>query len=239
MQPPSTLVLFDIDGTLVKAWGRGMIALKRAALEIFGTYGTMDGMSFAGMTDWQILIAALADAGITAEDIAPQIATYNTCLARHVADLLPEGPIEPCPGAPEVVSALAANPDVLIGLVTGNMSEIVHGKLRRAGYDPAAFKVGAFGSEGWERSMLPPLALKRAEELTGAHFAPESVVVVGDTPMDIACAQSIGARTLAVGTGPSHTAEELRAYNPTYAFVWMADPDAILAAILHDCQQGA
>lgn len=233
MQPPSTLVLFDIDGTLLKSWGLGTKALKLAAMEVFGTTGAMDRMHFAGMTDWQILVEALADEGITPETIAPQIATYNTCLARHVADLLPEGPLEPCPGAPDVVAALAADPDVLIGLVTGNMSEIVGLKLRRAGFDPADFKVGAFGSEGWERSMLPPIALKRAEAYSGATFAPERVVVVGDTPMDIACARSIGARTLAVATGP-YTAEALRAHSPTYAFESMADRDAILAALLRD-----
>ncbi|HML22726.1 MAG TPA: HAD hydrolase-like protein [Aggregatilinea sp.] len=239
MQPPSILVLFDIDGTLIKPWGRGLTALKRASLEIFGTFGKMDGVTFSGMTDWQILIAALADAGITADDITPKIPAFNTCLARHIADMLAEGPLEPCPGAPDVVNALAANPDVVIGLVTGNMSEIVREKLVSAHYDPADFSVGAFGSEGWERSMLPPLALKRAEELTGAHFAPEGVIVVGDTPMDIACAGSIGARTLAVGTGPSYTTEELRSYSPTYAFDSMADSHAILAAILHDGHQSA
>lgn len=238
MQHPKYLVLFDIDGTLLKAWGCGLQALKLAMLEVFGTYGSMDSVHFPGKTDWGILIEALAETGITPADIEPQVSTYNAALLRHLTAIIPDYTVEACPGAPEVVAALHANPAVMLGLVTGNMSKIVALKLTTAGFDPAHFPVGAFGSEGWERAMLPPIALQRAEAASGVCFEPENVVIIGDTPGDISCAQSIGARTIAVATGP-FTSAELRAHSPTHTFESMADPDAILAAILRNGHRGA
>jgi len=104
-------------------------------------------------------------------------------------------------------------------------------KLRAAGFDPADFKVGAYGSEGWDRSMLPPLALERARAVTGLGFPADQVVIIGDTPGDIRCAASIGARTVVVATGP-YTADELSTYNPDAVFNSMANTDAFLRAIM-------
>lgn len=81
--------------------------------------------------------------------------------------------------------------------------------------------------------MLPPLALKRAEALAGVSFPAERVVIIGDTPGDVACAQSIRARTLAVATGP-FTTEQLRTCNPTYVFESLADTPSVLRAIFED-----
>ncbi len=112
------------------------------------------------------------------------------------------------------------------------MQAIVPIKLRTAGFDPDDFVVGAYGSEGWERAMLPPIALERAQAHTGQTFAPENVVIIGDTPNDIACATSIGARTIAVATGP-FTTEQLRQHRPDHVFEDMHDVERVIAAILN------
>jgi len=227
------LVLFDIDGTLLYSAGCGRAASRLALPDVFGTAGELDETAFAGKTDWGILLEALAPAGITADEVRANMGRYNDALARHMRVIVADYAVRPCPGAPDVVAALAQDPAVLIGLVTGNVSQIVPIKLSAAGYDPAVFRVGAFGSEGWERPMLPPLAVARAAALTGIDYAPEHTVILGDTPGDIACAASIGARTIAVATGP-FTVEQLQPFAPDYLFDSMADPAAVLHAIYAD-----
>ncbi len=227
------LVLFDIDGTLLFSAGCGRAASRLALPDVFGTAGELDEMSFAGKTDWGILLEALAPAGISAEQIGANMDRYNHALAHHMQRIVADYPVRPCPGAPDVVAALAQDPDVLIGLVTGNVSQIVPIKLRAAGYDPGVFKVGAFGSEGWERPMLPPLAVARAKAYTGIDYAPNHIVILGDTPGDIACAESIGARTIAVATGP-FTLAQLQAFRPDFVFESMEDSAAVLRAIYAD-----
>lgn len=226
------LILFDIDGTLLHSGGCGRAASQIAIRELFGTTGSLDTVNFAGKTDWQILLEALLPAGFTRHDIETRLAEYDTTVARCLEQVIVTFPVQPCAGAPEVVAALRAHPQVMVGLVTGNMAGLVPIKLRAAGYNPADFAVGAFGSEGWDRAMLPPLALQRAAALAGANFAPEYIVIIGDTPGDIACAASIGARSLAVATGP-FTVDELRVFNPTYLFATLEDRRAVLAALLN------
>ncbi len=230
--PKTSLVLFDIDGTLLHSGGCGRAATWLAVQDVFGTAGILDDVSFAGKTDWQILLEALTPVGITAEEIETRLAEYNQVVARRLAAIISECPVRPCAGAPELVAALRADPLVLIGLVTGNMAALAPIKLRAAGFDPADFPIGAFGSEGWDRAMLPPLALARANAFNGVDFAPDRVVIIGDTPGDITCAHSIGARTIAVATGPFGLAE-LAAHQPDNLFLTLEDTSAVLRAILN------
>lgn len=227
------LILFDIDGTLLNSGGCGRAATRRALDEVFGAIGAVDTLAFAGKTDWQIIIESLAGMGIARADIDARLDTYNAAVTRHLSALIGSFPVRACPGAHALIAALKARGDVLLGLVTGNMRGLIPVKLRAAGFDPDDFRVGAYGSDGWQRPMLPPLALARAEALAGQPFAPERVVIIGDTPGDVACAQSIRARTLAVATGP-FTAAELRACGPTYVFESLAETGAVLDALFQD-----
>ncbi|MBI5960889.1 MAG: HAD family hydrolase [Chloroflexi bacterium] len=231
------LVLFDIDGTLLHSGGCGRAATRLATQEVFGTLGAQEGVSFAGKTDWQILLESLEPAGISRDTIQHNLDTYNQVLARTLAEIIHQFPVRACIGAREVVAVLRDQPETLVGLVTGNVTGIVPIKLRAAAYDPADFKVGAYGSEGWERPMLPPLALRRAIEYSGFSFTPDQVVIIGDTPGDVSCAASIGARTIAVATGP-YSGDQLRACQPNFMFENMADTEKILAAIWGNSHSG-
>ena len=125
-------------------------------------------------------------------------------------------PVEQCPGAHELVTELHRRGNPLQGLVTGNTSSIAPIKLRAADFDPDWFVVAAYGSESPDRNDLPPLAVDRAEKLTGRKIAPEQVIVIGDTPADVACARALGAVAVAVKTGYATTPTELADAQPDY-----------------------
>lgn len=226
------LVLFDIDGTLLKSGGCGRAATRLAVHDVFGTVGELDNVNFAGRTDWEILNKALIPAGIPAADIQAQITSYNQAVTQHLQAIIGEFPVKACPGAPELVAVLRDNPHILLGLVTGNMPGLAPVKLRTAGFNPDDFKIGAYGSEGWQRAMLPPLALRRARGFARIDFPGERIVLIGDTPGDITCAESVQGRTIAVATGPFSVAE-LHAHEPTHAFEDLSDLDTVMDAILN------
>jgi phosphoglycolate phosphatase-like HAD superfamily hydrolase len=195
------LLLFDIDGTLLRTNGAGRESTRRALLEVYGSEGDLAGFHFGGRTDWQIVLDILARSGVDEAAIVARLPEYQASIARHLEAVIADFPVEPCPNAIEVVQALRARPDVALGLVTGNVQTTAHVKLRAAGFDPAWFPVGAFGHEAQLRAALPPLAMKRAAAHYGAAFAAERVIVIGDTPADVDCARAAGAVAVAVDTG--------------------------------------
>lgn len=194
------LILFDIDGTLLLPKGVGREATRRAMLEVFGTSGDINGHHFGGKTDWQTLCELLAAHGYNEARIGQQMPAYEQAAARHMAQIIGDFPVQPCPGALEAVAELRRR-GLPLGLLTGNVSSIAPVKLRAAGFDPAWFVVGAYGSEAADRNQLAFLALERARHWLQRPIAPEQVVIVGDTPADVACARALGAQAVAVLTG--------------------------------------
>ena len=200
--PPDWLLLFDIDGTLLRTNGAGRESTRRAMLEVYGTEGNLVSFHFGGRTDWQIVLDLLAEEPeMNPAEIVGRLPAYHDALTRHLDDLIAEFPVEACPGGGETVQALRARPDVALGLVTGNVRTAAPIKLRAAGYDPDWFPVGAFGHEAQYRAELPPLAIARAADYFGAPFPPERVIIIGDTPADVQCARAAGAWAVAVNTG--------------------------------------
>lgn len=225
------LVLFDVDGTLVWPDGVGRASITAALEKVYGTRGSVDSYNFAGNTDRQIVKDVLAGEGIPQEVIDARFDAVCRVMAEELVQILPRYDVRPCDGGLELIRRLDAREDVLVGLVTGNFEETAFVKLGAAGYDGDMFKVGAYGSEAADRAHLPPLAARRAEALTGRRFDGETIVVVGDTPADIACARSVSARTVAVATGWTPP-EKLRAHSPDELLLSLADTDLALNAIL-------
>ena len=232
---PMKLVLFDIDGTLLWTDGAGRRAIHRALLDEVGTAGPIERYRFDGKTDPQIVRELLALAG---HPDASDEARIQAVCRRYVALLSgelakPTQSTKLMVGIVELLDALAeAERDgrALVGLLTGNLAPGAALKLRSAGLDPARFRVGAFGSDSHRRSDLPLVAATRAAALTGDTFAGQDVVVVGDTPEDVACGRQVGARALAVATG-FYDAAALRAAGAPYVFETLADTAAVLDAI--------
>jgi phosphoglycolate phosphatase len=226
-----TLVLFDIDGTLLWPDGAGSLAMKRALTKVYGTTGTLAQIHMAGMTDRTIIHQALTGGGLSPEEIQARWETFATTLAQHMTVTVIERGVRPCPGVPTLLDALAARDDVLLGLVTGNLEHTSPVKLRAAGIDPGLFRCGGYGSDDGDRNKLPAIAARRAEALTGRRFTGRDIVVVGDTPADVVCGRSVGARTVAVATGIPPL-EALQAARPDALLPDLSDLKRALSAIL-------
>jgi phosphoglycolate phosphatase-like HAD superfamily hydrolase len=170
----------------------------------------------------------LGPVGFDSAQIAAAIQRYDEALGRHLTAIIGQYPVEACPGGPELVEALHVRPGVVLGILTGNVPSTASIKLRTVGYDLDRFAVGAYGSEAPVRAGLPPIALSRAEKHYGQPFA--RVVIIGDTPDDVSCARSIGARTIAVTSGYGKRAE-IEAEGPDVLLPDLRDTALVLDAI--------
>ncbi|MFW5748990.1 MAG: HAD family hydrolase [Chloroflexota bacterium] len=195
------LILFDIDGTLLRTEGAGRASTRDAMLEVFGTASTIDSHHFGGKTDWFTLATLLADHGHTEETVGAQMEAFIAAMGRHMAVHIRTSPARPLPGALQAVDRLRADPAVLLGIVTGNAPSSAQIKLESAGFHMEWFPVSAFGTESVNRNDLPRLALERAQAYSGVHLAPEQVTVIGDTVMDVEAARANAMRVIAVRTG--------------------------------------
>jgi phosphoglycolate phosphatase len=232
---PDRLVLFDIDCTLIDAHGAGGRAILRAIKEVYGVEGELGDYSFHGRTDPGIIrdLAGLWGAESGPDGAGTIDASLEPCLARYIEVLEVEvagGETEVLPGVRELVTALAADERAVVGLLTGNTAEGARIKLAPTGLYPL-FEVGAYGSDSAWRPELPPVAVGRAERLTGTPFAGKQIVIVGDTPSDIECGAGLGVKAIAVATG-RHSTEQLAAHSPDHVFADFSDWRAALAAIL-------
>jgi phosphoglycolate phosphatase-like HAD superfamily hydrolase len=226
------LVLFDIDGTILLTDGAGKRAIHRALREVFGSTGP-DDHAFGGKTDPQIVRELMRIDGHEDPHIDDRMPLL---LDRYVAYLGEEldasaEHVETMPGVHELLDALEQRDDAIIGLLTGNLVEGAKAKLGSVGIDFGRFKVGAFGSDHEMRGELPAVAQRRVRDELGLDIAGSNVVVIGDTPADIDCGRSIGARAIAVATG-TYSVDDLRAHNPAAVFEDLSDTIAVLAAIM-------
>ena len=224
------LFLFDIDGTLVTARGAGRSAFGRALLTTYGTAGPVETYDFRGKTDQRIVWDLMRGAGLDDGRIAAGVAACFEAYVAELETLIGDGArVTIMPGVAELVRALAARADAVVGLLTGNIEPGARVKLRPTGLLDL-FRVGAFGSDDVDRRRLPAIACERAHRVMGRRFGFEEVTIIGDTPLDVDCARACGAVAVAVATG-FHPAEELRACAPDLFFVDFSDVAGTLAAL--------
>jgi phosphoglycolate phosphatase len=199
------LLLFDLDGTLLEGTtqpvGQAMLAALR---EVHGidTSRIRTQIETAGRTDGEIARAILLDAGVSAERIDACADSVRASCCRSAVALLPDDLSSAVlPGVRELFDWLTEQQNVKLGLLTGNYEPIAQLKLARAGLATAfASGQGAFGSDAEDRTALPAIARRRAGT-TGAPYPRERTIVIGDTPLDIACARADGVWCVAVATG--------------------------------------
>lgn len=208
------LVLFDIDGTLIRTGGAGMRAFARVFESEFATDLGLESLNFGGRTDFSLVREFFTRHGIppTPENFDRFFTRYGFWLDHH----LEAAQAIICAGVPEFLAGLRAHtPPPLIGLLTGNVRLGAELKLRHLGlWDH--FRTGAFADDHEERPRIAAIARERGCRALGEELREDQVLVIGDTPLDIHCARAIGARVLAVATGGS-TLEELRAHRPDWA----------------------
>jgi phosphoglycolate phosphatase len=225
------LILFDIDGTLLTSGGAAPRAFRAALEAVFGTSGPPAGYSFAGKTDPQIARDLLLAGGLEEGRIVEGLEEVWRHYTRGLEQEFRTATATLLPGVRPLLDRLEeARERGVLGLLTGNLREGARMKLEAAGLEFQRFRVGAFGSDHADRHELPALAVDRAERLVGRRFAGKEVVIIGDTPLDIACGEHLGVRTIAVATG-TYAADDLSACGPDHLFDSLEDTDAVLDAI--------
>lgn len=199
------LILFDIDATLITTRGAGIRAMVDAGKQLHGLAFSAEGVDFAGRLDPLILADLLAANGVepTTEALAAMRRGYAEALAVRLSDGESSHPL---PGVVALVARVSAMADRLTtGLLTGNFAETGSMKLQAAGLDPEAFSIRVWGDDSPHdppaRDHLPGVAIERVSGVWGRRARGDEVVVIGDTPHDIACARAHGCRVLAVATG--------------------------------------
>ena len=227
------LVLFDIDGTLLSSEGMGRASMQRALDEVFGSPGN-PAYRYDGKTDRQIVREVMRMEGHSDEHIDSRMEKLMELYVEGLRAGAKSGKfnVQPLAGVPEILDALEAREDVVLGLLTGNIAPGARIKLRAAGIDPNRFRVNAFGSDHEHRPELPAIAQRRANETLGLKFAGEKLVVIGDTPADIECGRSLGARAIGVASG-HYSVKQLLAHKPYAALRSLADTKKVLETIMN------
>jgi len=208
------LVLFDIDGTLLHTNSVGIRAFARTLETEFNVHNGTAGLKFAGRTDTGLVRELFVKHGIepSKKNFRLFFDSYTNCLAQ----MLVETGGEICPGAEKLIEELQALPNPpLLGLLTGNIRLGAEIKLRHFNLWEI-FKTGAFADDHEDRNEIAAVAHQRGCEALGEQLRGDEVVVIGDTPHDVACGRAIGAKVLAVATGVTPLAE-LEALRPEWA----------------------
>jgi phosphoglycolate phosphatase-like HAD superfamily hydrolase len=200
------LLLFDIDGTLLSGATKAHREALHAALrEVHGIEipeTLSSAVDPAGRTDGEIARLILVLAGVSAKGIDDGSEAVREVCCREYERRCPNDlSHRVIPGVSELLLSLFYDDDVRLGLLTGNFEPVARIKLARSGigkYFPAGF--GAFGSDSEDRTELPAIARHRMGR-DGVPYPREQTIVVGDTPLDIACARADAVRCVAVATG--------------------------------------
>ncbi len=208
------LVLFDIDGTLIRRAGpHHREALVEAIRRTAHVETTTEGVPVAGMLDRDILTSMMLRAGLRRSEIRKLMPEVIGCAQSIYVRRAPDISKKVCPGVRSLLRRLTAR-GVVIGLVTGNLSRIGWRKMERAGLR-RYFRFGAFAELARDRAGLVRIAIRHArqERWIGRESA---ITLIGDHPNDVLAARANGIRAVAVGTGIVPL-EELQTHSPLIA----------------------
>jgi len=200
------VVLFDIDGTLVRTGRAGARGMNAAFARLYGVAGALDAVSLAGRTDRAIVSDVLRGIGRDVTDATIEL--LRDAYLEHLESELakPVAGAEVLPGVASVLDALETRGDVVVGLLTGNFER---GAALKLGYFQlwSRFAFGAFGDAHVNRRDLMPIARAQAAQVGAGDVPVNRIVVIGDTPLDVDCARAHGARSVGVATGPFSRAD--------------------------------
>jgi phosphoglycolate phosphatase len=227
------LVLFDIDGTLLSSEGLGRASMQRALAEVFGSPGN-PSYRYDGKTDKQIIRDVMRLEGHSDAHIDARMETLLVLYLEGLRAGVKSGRfnVRPLAGVVEILDELEKRDDIVLGLLTGNIEPGARIKLTAAGINPDRFRVNAFGSDHEHRPELPAIAQRRASETLGLDIAGDRLVVIGDTPADIECGRSLGARAIGVASG-HYTVEQLETHKPYAALPSLENTQQVLETILN------
>ena len=219
------ILLFDIDGTLIRSGGAGKHALESALAALFGLAEVKDGVPYSGRTDSAIVRDLLALHGI--EPTPANVERLKDAYLERLPGALRAHEGVVLPGVADLLDNLRTHERVALGLLTGNVCRGAEHKLRHFGlWEHFAF--GGFGDDAHDRADVARAALCAAERHLRRPVEPAHVWVIGDTPLDVACARAVGAKAVAVCTG-WHCLDELHACGADWVLNDLSDTAGLLA----------
>lgn len=225
------LLLFDVDGTLMRAHGAGSRAMTRAGKAVCGEAFTLEGVTIAGGLDPTIFSDAGRKMGLA--DPTPFHDAFREAyfleLAREMVADVPRKPHR-LPGALELLLQLKPRADLTLALVTGNYQRAIPIKFAAVGLDASLFEFGAFGGDAPTRPELVKLALEKHALRTGQTISPRDALVIGDTPRDVDCAHKNGVPCVSVASGV-FSADELHAAGADVVLEGLHEAERFLALL--------
>ncbi|MBN2068358.1 MAG: HAD hydrolase-like protein [Opitutales bacterium] len=222
-----TLLLWDIDGTLLRGNGIGTIAFNRATKELFQCEIDWSGISFAGSTDGIIVQQILERCGVA--DTPEHQYRLEMYYTHYFASLVTDHNFTVFSGVHEVLNRAGHDSRYFQALLTGNFEAAAWMKVCRNGMG-GFFSCGAFGGETRDRSDIARRAVERVAQRTGVRFPAEKTIVIGDTIHDVRCGKAINAHTLCVTTG-QFSREELEASGADMVIEDLSDADRFFEAV--------
>lgn len=215
----TTVLFWDIDGTLLTTGRAGIFALESAAEAVIGHPVDLTHLNTAGLTDVEIAREIL-----TTHRVTPTPEKVNRLLSLYGESLpasLPRRQGQVMPGVIAILEALRSHPHVLSLLLTGNIRAGARAKLHHYGLADY-FEQGVFSDHADDRPSIARQGLEMAKALV-RELSPDNVYVIGDTPHDIRCGHAIQARTIAVATG-SYSLAQLQAHTPWWLIEQLPPP---------------
>ena len=216
-----TAILFDIDGTLISTGGAGTRSWRGAFEKLYGVAADIGKYSEAGMTDptvGRLTFAKVIGREPSTAEMAQLMAAY---LDRLPQEVQASERYRVLTGVKELLARLCES-GVLLGITTGALEAAAHIKLARGDLN-RYFTFGGYGSDADDRIGLTCRALERGSAILGSTLDPSTVVVVGDTPLDVEAARGVGAIAVAVATG-RYSADELQSSGAEYILASLAEP---------------
>jgi len=224
-----TLLLFDIDGTLLGAEDASRKAIKKTFQELYGIERSIDEISFTGRTDpgiFRDVANTLLGKTLSDQELARVSERYLALLPDELRRLTS---FRLMPGVKRLLSLLADIKDVILGLETGNLETAAYMKLERGGIE-GHFTLGGFGSDSNDRAGIVRTAIERARQLNHETIPEENIFLIGDSTYDIAAGRELGINTLAVCTGHT-TPDILLAESPSCLLPDLSDTGYFLLCI--------
>lgn len=220
------LLLFDIDGTLMfhvgrRSWNEQYAHGMKVA---FGITQPIDFSTYNGSIERHMAWEIVRKHHISKEEFFAKFSLYTEAMMIHLADWAKEGPVfQAIDEAATLVRLLSTHKNLVLGILTGNAQSIARWKLSHVGLD-MYFSFGLYGEEADNRIELAKLVFEKAQKQLHQEFAPQDIVVIGDTVHDIRCGKAIGARTIAVTTGMHNDPAVLQTESPDILVDSLADP---------------